>query len=611
MVMSKMSAVTSVASKANGFEGNVLLRDAMKSMLLTQSWQEVKATVANELQIYFRPRVEKSEGDAPTLMEKATALEREEQLQEQLILELIGPEFRILWDVQESYRPELLREPYLIASRRGKMSLDLTKQLFDKIDDLSSVTLNSNGIASANVSAGVGVAVDGGGVEKVDIGADGGMEPIQNNLSNEAIQQFRRDAARILLKLISFKENKELSSSTRQIVEKLPGYFDSLGASLVSTMKSEDLSIRLLSAPSFSSAAADDASNASAKRTMEQLLDGNNNNNSSSNNADGEINYNVFDEDANILEIAEILDGIQPAMMDEICAKLRGTLLSESLRSCIWAYRYLSRGRLEPLLGPTCVRELARLSSTYSKIAAAKKKAELLSSSSSSASSSATSSPVKHPPPPPMTDLISRAVHSAISAAFEISNCPPKPPSTTASIATNTTIAKATNSIAVPSVNKDSSSSSSSSSSNSNTFQEIPVGVSALGSLARRAEILVHAAYCLTGSFSDRTVMVSLLVLRAFPSDPPTSEKILRITRRITTECLPSEQLHKEYSLASVAQAVWKLLFERDPALYSFLQHAENLTSPPEPVPLSPTKKKQQQQQELGSSASKSTLGHL
>ena len=74
---------------------------------------------------------------------------------------------------------------------------------------------------------------------------------------------------------------------------------------------------------------------------------------------------------------------------------------------------------------------------------------------------------------------------------------------------------------------------------------------------------------------NNRSINVAIMLLRAFPRDPPTSEKMLRIYQRILTECMPSEQLHKDYSLASVAHEAWGLLLQRDPSLLHFLQNYE------------------------------------
>lgn len=94
--------------------------------------------------------------------------------------------------------------------------------------------------------------------------------------------------------------------------------------------------------------------------------------------------------------------------------------------------------------------------------------------------------------------------------------------------------------------------------------------------LARRTEHLVYGTYLLTNTVTQRSVNIALLLMRIFPEDSPVSEKILRIFRRITQEVLPSEQLHREYSVGSVAMRTFDLLFERDREFYDhFMQHTE------------------------------------
>jgi hypothetical protein len=90
--------------------------------------------------------------------------------------------------------------------------------------------------------------------------------------------------------------------------------------------------------------------------------------------------------------------------------------------------------------------------------------------------------------------------------------------------------------------------------------------------LYKRAELLTLAGYTLTGVLSDRLIMVSLIVMRALPDEPPTSEVTLRLVKRIMSECLPSEQLHREYSIGSVALSSWLLLKNKDIILYLHLQ---------------------------------------
>ena len=67
-------------------------------------------------------------------------------------------------------------------------------------------------------------------------------------------------------------------------------------------------------------------------------------------------------------------------------------------------------------------------------------------------------------------------------------------------------------------------------------------------------------------------VSIAFLLMRLFPQASPVAEKILRFYHKISVEILPSEQLHRDYSIASVAIRSFDLLFDRDKQLYSHLQ---------------------------------------
>lgn len=74
------------------------------------------------------------------------------------------------------------------------------------------------------------------------------------------------------------------------------------------------------------------------------------------------------------------------------------------------------------------------------------------------------------------------------------------------------------------------------------------------------------------GSLSERVISVALLLLKVYPRESPVCEKVLRIYQRFCDVALPSEQLHREYSLATVSLAVWSLLREQEPDLFEHLQ---------------------------------------
>ena len=88
----------------------------------------------------------------------------------------------------------------------------------------------------------------------------------------------------------------------------------------------------------------------------------------------------------------------------------------------------------------------------------------------------------------------------------------------------------------------------------------------------RRVEHLVYAEYITSGSISNRMISIAYLLMRLFPNASPVAEKILRFYHKIGMEILPSEQLHRDYSIASVAIQSFDVLFDQDKELYDHLQ---------------------------------------
>lgn len=93
-----------------------------------------------------------------------------------------------------------------------------------------------------------------------------------------------------------------------------------------------------------------------------------------------------------------------------------------------------------------------------------------------------------------------------------------------------------------------------------------------LSKLCRRAELLVESSYSINGVISDRIMHTSLLLMHVFPDETPSSELVIRLLTRIVQDCLPSEQLHKEYNIAATATACWKLLEVADIELFVHLR---------------------------------------
>jgi hypothetical protein len=242
-------------------------------------------------------------------------------------------------------------------------------------------------------------------------------------------------------------------------------------------------------------------------------------------------------EEQGEVAVDDVLARFEPDMMNKLCLLLRGTVLSKSLRVDVWEYKYLSRLPSEApnAAGASAVRELARIS--------AEKGYDVSSSRGLERSK--------------MSDAIISAVDHAISTALPVLSSNDnnselsRPNSTyhnTRNISGNNSIGSGNNKVSNTSSNE-------------------------LTQLAARARILVHAVFALNDDFGSRSVLICVLLTWAFPTEPPTSEKMLRIYQRITYECLPSEQLHHEFSLATVAHNAWALLLERDPELARFLQN--------------------------------------
>jgi len=234
-------------------------------------------------------------------------------------------------------------------------------------------------------------------------------------------------------------------------------------------------------------------------------------------------------EDQGALDVRETLERSDKDKLNDLCLNLRGVLLSSSMRTELWGFSYLVR---QPYEAPTpqalsLVRELPRLTSD--------KGIDLSSTRGLERSS--------------MFSMIRNAVDAGIADALPLSV-------TNLRDAPHTDASRPNS--ATPSWLKRSDENK------ENTK---------LGHLASRARFMVHAIYALNDEFNSRVVMLAILLLWHFPDEPPTGEKILRIYQRIALECLPSEQLQHEYSLATVAHEAWALLLVRDQELAHFLQN--------------------------------------
>lgn len=255
-------------------------------------------------------------------------------------------------------------------------------------------------------------------------------ELVASSASEITATGHRAEAEAILDELIAFKRAQQAQPENFQEV---------VGKALVQTLKKHDFIIRLMSSTGTSPAESAQSREPPASSgdqlttSLETLLSSDTNR-----------------------EVTEITEGYSQAAVDDICLRLRGVLLSDSLRSTIWAFAFLSRNYGEAPLGVSNMRELARL---------AQLKGYKIGDISSS----------------PIADLVSRTVSHALQRSFETSM-------------------RATD-------------------------RSSPAHVK----LTKRVEVLVHAAYILTNVFSERVVVVAILLMRVFPHDAPVSEKILKV----------------------------------------------------------------------------------
>jgi hypothetical protein len=234
---------------------------------------------------------------------------------------------------------------------------------------------------------------------------------------------------------------------------------------------------------------------------------------------DKEKNQNDVDLD----EIEQLLNSYSSEDINEICKKILGTLLPESIRIIIWAYRYLYRSPTDTPVGIIYVREVSRLANLR-KI----------------------SITINDDIDSPTNNVIVNSVHSGIINSFA------------ASIYLNQNQNEKID----------------------NNVKDLSKNVKDLsspwfGKLERRSAVLVYAAYILNGTLNDRITMTCIMLMYAFPNEPPISEKMLRLMKRIVGECLPSEHLNKNYSLASTSSDAWILLQQKDRELYDHLQDNE------------------------------------
>ncbi len=441
--------------------GELLLKELLKGMIINEDWLEVKKKISERLLPFTqRARTDISEIDNLT-----------KDLRYQLFLEVAGPELRELWgsDAEASFKPELLREPYLPANKRTDLLGVVSTFCAEKIEKILS---------------------------------DATMQPT-----------YRRYFVSTKLRVQHLLEHR------RDVVP--PHHLrEELGTSLAALLRREGLITRLLATPLTPQSAYDSRKDDS----MGDLY-----------------KFSTFVpltvESQGALAVKDVLEGFDEAKVHKLCVHLRGILLDVSVRTNIWGFCYLSRSATEPPnpRALNAVRELSRLT--------ADKGFDV--SNSRGLEHSA------------IYAMVSAAVDAGIAAALPLST------SKMRGVTYEGTDSRPNSAQATPA-----------------WLRRSEAAVTELGHLSSRARFMVHAAYALNDEFDSRVVMISVLLLWVFPREPPTSEKMLRIYQRIVLECLPSLQLHHEYSLATVAHGAWALLLQRDPELTYRLQNFELTKAP-------------------------------
>lgn len=431
-----------------------------------------------------------------------------------LFLEVIGPEFRDLWGgpALEKYKPELLREPYISEDKRDELLETLNVIYLAYIEEL---------------------------------------------MADDSELTFQKNAFFIETKahyqtLLKYKEDRH--KGNRSVIR------EDLGSALTAIMRNEDLLVRLLSSP----LTPESSYNRRVSDTADAQQYG--------------LGGMKTQEDLEEEEVRSIVDKFNKQTVDDMCLHLRGCFLSDSLRTELWAYRFLTRSSIEPpnTKNATPGRDYRRLAKEKGLDVHVMQQTEIEDNQGGASSiwnSRDRNLGLRRKQEMSMHTLISESVWTSMQSAM----------------ATSVNIA-ARKAYAANPWDKDNKGEDKQPTSESNSTLSTPKpnpnpklgmgttfgpasDVASIGALARRVGLLVHAGYILNDEINSRSINVAIMILRAFPSDPPTCEKILRMYQRILTECMPSEQLHKDYSLASVAHTAWGLLLERDPTLLHFLQN--------------------------------------
>jgi hypothetical protein len=439
------------------------------------------------------------------------AIVADEELLRQLILRSVGREIRTMWGSEALYEPHLLQEPYVTNKRYKRLCTRTLQQM----------QLN--------------IAVI-----------------VENMSQSLLVKMFRSELKVVFGRIVGhLQETKELSN--RDMVEVF-------GAAIFTSVQRKDMILNLLG--NF------DDKDEEEEGRGENMLD------KGDGGAGDGGDYNLSAEEkkkkskaeaetkenhhiTHALSVMSPHDGYMlgaDGLMERLLSSF--IVLPDTLRTHIWAYRLLTRSADEPPLGSAVTKEFARLARSRH---LPMDFAELLQREARSLGRRGKDGSTSR------TDLKSVHAHISLSvarearAAFPLSFLPPVLSEYDVDEATeeaedemDRVVRKKAVTLARNAISKN--------------------GTAAYQVLVRRAEHLVYACYVIQGTVLPRHITTALALLKVFPNEPPVSEMMMRMAFRLNADLLPSEQLQKDYSLATVAHQCWSLLAVKDPELHTHLQ---------------------------------------
>lgn len=527
-------------------KGDELLTLVLEVILSLPEWKQFKEAVS----IAFRSSAlrecreltseivnELSRNDAPSISPRLSSprpssTSEFDTLIHQIILEFVGNDIRSVWNDDNDFKPETLVPPSLIPTFGNPFKARVRDRLLKLTHDLlsqyskSSLYYELKSAAEKNLLK----VMESGSIEEIynnkveNANVDHDSVIADESKAREATCDVETDQVQSQAKYIQIGEALSILVRKQRLVNllvTLPRHYESpsdIDEPVQKTL-STSTSLSSLSTSSLSITPSDDTS------------------------------------------ASDILSNYNPASVSELCKRLAGSLLSSSLRQELFAFLFLHRLPSDPPSSLLLVRELSRLSTA--------KKIPLWSEDDV---------PPENPTPPPlsekkvMEDLNGKVVsvptpplhHRLTNLPSSLSTSAPS--KLTLSDLIRVSVKRHIQLLFPLSLSKAAQTSSSSSSLSSSSLS-----TSSFHTLEKRAAVLIQAAYILMGIMSDRIVCVSLFLLNIYPTEAPNSEKFLQILRRIVADCLPSEQLHRDYSLSSTANQTFDLLQQVDSVLHAQL----------------------------------------